>query len=551
MNGSATDAGPALGAPADAGTAPGAGGQAQPAPEPSAPSVALSGAPDEQPGPAELLPRMRVLAVDDEETSLVAISAALDGLGVDLMTVQSGREALRAVLLNDFAVILLDVRMPLMDGFETAELIRERPRSRETPIIFLTGADTQMLQAYTLGAVDYLVKPFPTEALRSKVRVFVELAEARARLALQARRDAARAATSEDKYRELMALALDAILVLDAEGTVIEANRRAETLFDVFEGQLVGTRFANMFEAAAAGTIEAVSGTRGGAGELAVTQASGERRWCEVSVTPVQPGGTPLALAIVHDVTERRRVADAIREMNVQLEQQVEERTRQLRISNEELEAFSYSVAHDLRAPLRSIIGYSNMIAEEYGRTIQGQGRGWLDTIAASTRRMSQLIDDLLDLSRVARSQIHCETVDVTALSYDLLGELARTDPGRQVEVEVDDGLSVAADPTLLRLAIGNLLSNAWKFTRTRERAQVRVLRHPTMTGVFCVRDNGVGFDERYASKMFEPFERLHVNDFDGTGIGLAIVDRVVRRHGGRVWAESVPEGGASFYVAM
>jgi PAS domain S-box-containing protein len=491
---------------------------------------------------------MRVLVVDDEETSLMAIRGALEGIGVQIVTAASGRGALREVLLQEFAVILLDVRMTELDGFETAELIRRRRRSRETPIIFLTGADTHMMRAYGLGAVDYLVKPFPMEALRSKVRVFVELAEARARLARVARENEARAVSSEDKYRELMEHARDAILVLDAEGRVLEANGQAEALLARSRARLAGMRLHELFDGGDAPGRELLSVQPR---EVQIAAGEGEPRWCEVSVTSVRPGGTPLALAILHDVTDRRRAADAIRDMNTRLEQQVEERTHQLRVSNEELEAFSYSVAHDLRAPLRSIIGYSTTLADELGTALTADRRQWLDAIAESTRRMARIIEDLLDLSRVTRREIRREPVDVSALVRDLCGELAREEPERVVEVDVEDGLVVSADPTLLRLALGNLLSNAWKFTRTRPVAHLRVARHATMPGVFLIRDDGVGFDGRYASKLFRPFERLHVDGFEGTGVGLAIVERVVRRHGGHVWAESIEHHGATFYVSL
>ena len=491
-----------------------------------------------------------VLIVDDEPASLLAMTGALSTVEARLVTARSGRDALRELLRQQFAVILLDIRMPGLSGLEVAQLVRERAQCRETPIILLTGAESQMLKAYGLGVVDFLLKPFSAEALRAKVQVFVELARTRARLAALARRREAQVAATEHKLHELMEHAQDGILVLDQTWRIVEVNRRVEALLGHGRTWLTGRRLEDCFEGEA---VRALAG-RVGRGEHGGATCIGpfaDARWCEVSVSRVEEGGSLFALVLMHDVTERRRAEEAMRQLNETLEQRVKERTRELSLSNEELEAFSYSVAHDLRAPLRSIIGYSQMLAEESGSDLGAPSRHYLDAIGNSTRRMSQLIDDLLDLSRMARRELHCEAVDVSAMALSLLEEHRHGEPGRQVEIEVESGIVVWADPMLLHVALANLVSNAWKFTARRSTARIEVARLLEGATGFSVRDNGVGFDMRHAHKLFQPFERIHIEGFDGNGIGLAIVKRVVRRHGGRVWAESAVDQGAAFHVAL
>jgi signal transduction histidine kinase len=224
-----------------------------------------------------------------------------------------------------------------------------------------------------------------------------------------------------------------------------------------------------------------------------------------------------------------------------------------LAVANKELEAFSYSVSHDLRAPLRAIDGFSQILASDYAEAFDDDGRRFLDRIRAATQRMAQLIDDLLNLSRITRLQLADEPVDLTALAQTVLGDLAARDPGRKVAWDVGSGLAGRGDPRLVRVLLENLLGNAWKFSSKRADARIEVgaeLRDGEAT--FFVRDNGAGFDMEYAEKLFAPFQRLHAaTDFPGTGIGLATVHRVVARHGGRVWAASAPGEGATFFFTL
>jgi two-component system sensor histidine kinase/response regulator len=380
--------------------------------------------------------RVNILLVDDQPANLIALEAMLQGLGQNLIKAESGREALKWLLTHEFAVILLDVKMPEMDGFETAELIRQRDKSRHTPILFLTAADatqTQAVRGYAVGAVDYLVKPVVSEFVRSKVSVFVELA----------------------KKTELL-------------------RRQTQLLLQSEQAAL----------------------------ELAETRA---------------------------------------------------ELVRDLEHKNRELESFSYAVSHDLRAPLRRIDSFSRAVLESQGERLDESGVKFLNRVREASQHMSQLIDDVLYLSKVTRAELRDQDVDLSELATLVLTRLQEGEPERRVGVKVRPGVMVLGDGQLLKIALGNLLENAWKFTSKQPDPRIEFgVTQASGEPTYFVRDNGAGFDMTYAARLFGPFQRLHPqHEFPGSGIGLATVQRIVHRHGGRVWAEGLVGQGATFQFTL
>ncbi len=263
---------------------------------------------------------------------------------------------------------------------------------------------------------------------------------------------------------------------------------------------------------------------------------------------------------ILGRVVERERVRQSleasearVRDLNRELEERVGRRTAELARAVSELEAFAYSVSHDLRAPLRAMDGFSQAVLEDYSPRLDDEGRDMLERIRKASQRMATLMDDLLRLSRIGRSELHIDTVDLGAMAGQVMAALRESDPERTVELRTVPGLEAEGDPNLLGILLDNLLGNAWKFTRDAPAARIEVGRtdHEGRPAFF-VRDNGPGFDPRYADKLFAPFQRLHREaEFPGNGIGLATVQRIVRMHGGRVWAEGAPGAGATFYFTL
>ncbi len=370
--------------------------------------------------------KVDILLVDDDSTKRFAMKAILAPLAQNVVEAASGPDALRQLLKQDFAVILLDVRMPGMDGFETAGLIRQRPRSEVTPIIFVTAldhAEIDMGRGYDLGAVDFIFAPVVPAIMRAKVTVFVELSKAQQEL------------------------------------------RRYRT----------------------------------------------------------------------------------------QLEKLVQERTTALTAINRELEAFSYSVSHDLRAPLLSFHGLNQSLLADYGDALDPRAKDYLQRMRLASERMASVFDGLQTLFRLTSGEIHREQCDLSAMASEIVEEMRASSPERKLDVAIAEGMTASADPRLARILLTNLISNAWKFTAKSPAARVAIGTEIVDGGArMFVRDNGVGFDMIYAHKLFGAFQRLHSqSEFPGGGIGLATVRRIVNRHGGRAWAEGAVGEGATFYFVF
>jgi PAS domain S-box-containing protein len=358
--------------------------------------------------------------------------------------------------------------------------------------------------------------------------------------------------------RGLLALAPDGIVIVDGTGRIVGANIQAQRMFGYEEAELIGQAVEVLVpDRLRTGHVEQrcryvqtpTTRPMGIGLDLAGRRRDGAEFPVEISLSPLETPDGVLVISVIRDVTARRRTEEQVRALNERLERRVAE----LAAVNKELESFSYSVSHDLRAPLRSIDGFSQALVEEYAGQLDDTAMDYLCRIRAGAQRMGQLIDDLLDLSRVTRREMRHDDVDLSALAGAVMAELIEAEPDRPVDVHIAEGLRGRGDPALLRLLLENLLGNAWKFTARQAPARVEVgVQRTEDRLVYYVRDNGVGFDMAYADKLFGAFQRLHAaNEFPGTGIGLATVQRIALRHGGEVWAHSELGRGATFFFTL
>jgi len=367
-----------------------------------------------------------------------------------------------------------------------------------------------------------------------------------------------REAELEDQYHELFENAQELIFTLDPDGRFLSLNKATERALGTVRYDALGKNFADFIlpEQRDAFSRFLEASTRHdpvGLGEFVVTGPH-QRASLELSCHRMnRPKASVELQVIARDVTERKRAEAEIHRLTNVLENRVVERTAQLEMANKELEAFSYSVSHDLRAPLRAIDGFARILVEENLKTADEDTRYLLEGINKNATRMARLIDDLLQFSRLTRTSLTTGEVNLDELFNSVFQELKALDPERKVEFIISKLPIVYGDEAMLRQVVENLVSNALKYSRTREVARIEVgSRIEGDENIFFVRDNGVGFDMRYAEKLFQVFQRLHSDrEFEGTGVGLAIVQRVISRHGGRIWAEAAPDKGATFYFSM
>ncbi len=384
--------------------------------------------------------------------------------------------------------------------------------------------------------------------------------------------------TIEQRRRQLVGYVTGVFRVHDVVDAAIEGIDPSEVVVELFDASAEARErlFATGEPSAGGDGVE----TSGGAAAIAwveTLEVAGREWLLRVSATPVfvaahrswhawsmlvaallLSGLLGAFLLVITGRTSRlESMQDEIRQLNAELEQRVRDRTVRLEAANKELEAFSYSASHDLRAPLRAIDGFSHILLNDYRDKLDDAGKEALARVRGAAQRMAALIDDLLTLARVTRTELALEEVDLSALAREILDALRVEHPNRNVSVDITPGLKVRGDPRLLRVALENLLGNAWKFTSRREEARIefgRPANAPSMDGtaVLCVRDNGAGFDMKHADKLFTPFARMHrAEEFSGTGIGLATVQRVVRKHGGQIWAEAAVDQGAVFFLSL
>lgn len=351
----------------------------------------------------------------------------------------------------------------------------------------------------------------------------------------------------------------DATVVVDRNGVIRKVNKQTEMFFDYRRDELIGRhvevlipkRFRKHHRNYRRGYFDDPRTRHMGAGlELFGRTRRGVEIPVDIMLSFIEINGEILAFAVIRDVTQAKLGETRIKELNATLLQHAD----QLGVINRELESFSYSVSHDLRAPLRAMDGFSQALLEDYGSQLDQEGQNYLQRIRAASQNMGALIDQLLMLSRLSRAEMHPGEVNLTELAEKIVDELREQDPDNKAEVIIRPGMIGFGDAPLLKVALANLLGNACKFSSKRDSPRIEFGSESGSSGetVYFVKDNGAGFNPDYADNLFKPFQRLHgTHEFSGTGIGLATVLRVINRHGGKIWAKGEPDVGAAFYFTL
>jgi signal transduction histidine kinase len=484
--------------------------------------------------------RAEVLVLEDNPGDAGLLQQELSAevlIDVNLTVAPRLSDGLDLLGIRQFDAVLVDLNLPDSQGMATFE--RLRAAVPEVPLIVHTGVhdDAIALRALRGGAQDYLVKgPGIGPALIRAVKFAIERHRVRVELELRA----AQLDKNRTALRHVVEASADVILILNKAGAVRFVNFGAEDMYGRCAADLVTQ----------AGTFV----IQGGTVDIDIPLPDGTVRTAEVRAIEIEWDEEPATLILLHDVTERKRAREQVEAQNVLLEERVRERTAELLAANVELEAFAYSVSHDLRAPLRHIKGFAQMLEEEAVEHRDASAQTLIGRILRSVDRMRELIDSLLGFSRLGRCPVSRQLVDLGPLVNEVIEELDPEAEGRQVEWSVASLPAIDADPSLLRIVLVNLLSNALKFTRDRDHARIEVFSvdgsHPAP--VIAVRDNGIGFAAEDAERLFGVFQRLHSQtDFEGSGVGLATVRRIVAKHGGRVWAEGEMGVSATFFFSL
>ncbi len=539
-------------------------------------------------------PRASILAVDDRPENLFALEAILEPLGHTVVRANSGEEALRQVLQQDFACILLDVQMPGMNGFETAQLIKSRERSRLTPILFLTAIskdDAFIFEGYSVGAVDYMFKPFNPDILRSKVAVFIDLylktqqlQEQERRLRESERRELelrhrGELQASEARMAEIVSSAMEAIITFDGAGRITLFNAAAERMFGVSAEQTAGRPVHDFFEpdfdAASLDAICAAGRTAGGeAGPapsprsraLTGTRPGGDSFPVEASLSCLQLEDERVFTVIARDISERKRAEEALRQQAISLAQtseQLKQLNDQLQTRQRELEAamsarsrFYASMSHELRTPINAILGYSSLLLDNiYGELNEQQSRG-IERANKAARHLLELVNDILDLSKIEAGKVDLEIQNATFpdVIQDLFITVRPLADEHGSELALDPcpvPVTVVTDPRRVRQILLNLLSNAIKFG---EGKPITVTCRPGDDGgvVVSVVDRGRGIPEEDLDKIFDEFVQLHQPDpQQGTGLGLPISRRLAELLEGSLEVHSRVGEGSTFTLSL
>ncbi len=514
--------------------------------------------------------KANILIVDDRPDKLLALDAILGSLGQNLVQARSGKEALRHLLKQDFAVILLDVSMLSMDGFETAALIRQRPSSEHTPIIFVTSignSENHISRGYSLGAVDYLLTPIVPDVLRAKVSVLVELhrqTELIKRQAEQLRcleesrhqRELAEVADrleAETRRNRFFILALDMLGIADFDGRLLQLNPSWENVLGYSEAELKSiSGMALVHPDDRPAMLEQMESLRNGCRsaqfEGRYLHKDGSYRWLFWSAAPFPAEN--LVYIFARDITPRKQAETKVALLN----QELEHRLTALTAINSELEAFNYSIAHDLRTPLRSMSGFAKALLEDESTNLTSLGLEYATRIARSANYMDSLLLDMLAYSRLAAAEIVPEVFSLEAPVNELLGVVEKEIRDRNVTVHITSPLgTVFAHLPTFKQILTNLLSNSIKFLAPDRPPEVKIFTTSESGYIrLWIQDNGIGIAAEHHEKIFGLFQRLHDSQtYPGTGIGLALVRKGAERMGGGVGVESQLGEGSRFWVDL
>lgn len=494
---------------------------------------------------------IKILLVEDNPGDARLIQEMLKDAGATQFELEHASRlslGLERLTKREFDVILLDLGLPESYGLPT--LVNILPRAQKLPIVVLTGsmADEMIgIEAVQKGAQDYLTK----EQLDGKL-----LARS-IRYAIERKRAEEVLRESETRFRTLIQAAPGVIVCLSPEGRILEFNPEAERIYGSKREKVLGQNYFELFlpveirEKVVEDMKKVLAGepTRGFENPVRISDGSERFFIWNADRLMDDRGHITGIIAIGQDITERKRIEEEQRKQRDHLEYL----NGKLTALNKELESFSYSVSHDLNAPLNSIIGFCDILLNDSADKLDEQGKNYLRRVITASQHMVKLIRNLLDLARATRSEMRNETVNLSALVKMIAKELRERQPEHQVEIVIAEGLTAGGDPELLRIMLENLLGNAWKFTGKRQHAKIEfgAAQHDGKS-VYFLRDNGVGFKMEFANKLFNAFQRLHPStDFEGTGIGLATVQRIIHRHGGQILAEGEVDKGATFYFTL
>jgi PAS domain S-box-containing protein len=518
------------------------------------------------------IPKANILLVDDRADKLLAIEAILSNLGQNIVKARSGKDALRHLLNMDFAVILLDVSMPVMDGFETATLIRKRPSSEHTPIIFVTSinnSETHIARGYSLGAVDYMLTPIIPDVLRSKVAVFVELHKKSELIKIQAdelRRtaefrhqrelaDVEDRLEAETRRNRFFTLSIDLLAIASFDDYFIQLNPVWENVLGFTADELKSKSLLEFVHPedrtpTAEQLIHLKMGSAPGYFENRYRCKDGSFRWLGWTAAPF--ASEQLIYIFARDVTARKASESEIKNLNLELERRI----RDLTEMNKELEAFGYSISHDLRAPLRSIRSFAQFIREdsESSSTATAENKDYLRRIESAAKYMDLLLLDLLQYSRLNGCELELVPVDLDLALNDVITSIEQEIEDRKADVRIRSPLgTVKAHPATVRQVFYNLISNGLKFVAAEKNPQIEVWTESKNGALrIWVTDRGIGIASQYHQKIFGLFQRLHSNDaYPGTGIGLALVRKGLERMGGRIGLESETGQGTRFWFEL